>query len=288
VGFVISMTLLVAATSAGQTEYARRVFVRALDRIGASIPDLTAGDFSVTENGVARLVTRATLGSQPPRIVLVVDSSTTMKPMLEHFRNGLRAFLDLLPDGYEVTIVSTGRQMRVRTPPTNERNRLRAAADSFTSDEGPNAFLDSVLESYRRFLRPNPAGWPVFAILSTDPGGTLRESHLEEFSPFLTEFIDRGGTAYAVLLQGRNSGVTSELTMDLGAATGGLVDTIIVPTGIPQRMQGIAQRMVDDQRAMAGQYQVEYSSPINQAGTAVEVRVARPGATALISFRRSF
>jgi hypothetical protein len=129
-----------------------------------------------------------------------------MKPMLEHFRNGLRVFLDRLPDNFETAIVSTGRQLRIRTPPTTDRARLRAAADGFTSDEGPNAFLDSVLESYQRFLRPNPSSWPVFAILTTDVGGTLREPHIEEFSPFLAEFVARGGTAYAVLLQGRTLG----------------------------------------------------------------------------------
>jgi hypothetical protein len=286
--FVVSIALLVAATSAAQTEFPRRVFVRALDRTGEPIPDLTAGDFDLAENGVARVVTRVTLGSQPPRIVLVVDSSTTMKPMLGHFRNGLRAFLEVLPDNYEVAIVSTGRQMRIRTAPTTDRARLRAAAETFTSDDGRNAFLDSVLESYQRFLRPTPSSWPVLAILTTDFGGTIREPHIDEFSGFVTEFIGRGGTAYALLVQGANSGITSELASHLAAGTAGVVDTIVAPTGVPQRMQSLAQRITGDHRAMHGSYQVEYLSPLNQAGTKVEVQLSRPGATLQVSFRRSF
>jgi hypothetical protein len=112
--------------------------------------------------------------------------------------------------------------------------------------------------------------------------------HIEEFSPFFAEFIARGGTANAILLQGRNSGITSELAIQLATGTAGFSDTIVVPTGIPQRMESLAQRIGDDHRATAGQYQVEYRSPINRAGTAVEVGVARAGASVQVSFRRSF
>jgi hypothetical protein len=82
--------------------------------------------------------------------------------------------------------------------------------------------------------------------------------------------------------------VTSELATHLAAGTAGLSETIVVPTGVPLRMQSLAQRIVDDHRAMSVQYQVDYVSPMNQAGTKVEVRVARPGATIQVSFRRSF
>jgi hypothetical protein len=76
--------------------------------------------------------------------------------------------------------------------------------------------------------------------------------------------------------------------MHLATGTAGVSDTIVVPTGVPQRMQDLAQRIVADHRAMSVQYQVEYVSPVNQAGTKVELSVARPGATVQISFRRSF
>lgn len=59
----------------------KRVFVSAVDAGGAPVLDLAAADFEVTENGTTRPVTRAALGSAPLRVVLLVDSSTSMGPM---------------------------------------------------------------------------------------------------------------------------------------------------------------------------------------------------------------
>ena len=39
---------------------------------------------------------------------------------------------------------------------------------------------------------------------------------------------------------------------------------------------------------MAGAFEVDSVSPLNQAGTKVEVQLSRPGATLQVSFRRSF
>ena len=50
---------------------------------------LTAADFQVIENGSKREVTRASLGNAPLRIVLMVDSSTPVAPMLNGFRTAV-------------------------------------------------------------------------------------------------------------------------------------------------------------------------------------------------------
>jgi hypothetical protein len=277
---------LAAAAAATQSPNPRRVFVLALDRTGEPIRDLAAGDLTVTEDGVACRVTRATLGSQPPRIVLLIDSSTTMKGMLVQFRNGLRAFLGALPPELEVAIVSTGRQMRIRVSPTSDRTRLRDGAESFSSDEGPNAFLDSLLESDLRLLRTAPSRWPVFVILTTDAGSTLRLPHIEEFNPFVTDLRARGGTAHVILVQGRNTGITSELAQNLARNTGGIHETMVIPTAIARRMQAAAERIADDLRVMSTRYELEYLCSESRGSAAIEVRALRPGATIQLSVFR--
>ena len=57
------------------------------------------------------------------RIVLLVDSSSAVAPMLTPFRAGLNGFLDDLQGEPEVTIISTGGQLRVRIPPTTDREQ---------------------------------------------------------------------------------------------------------------------------------------------------------------------
>ena len=70
------------------------------------------------------------------RIILMVDSSSTIIPMITDFRAGLVAFLDTLPGEPEIAVISTGSQMRVRVEPTTDRLRLRAAATGFASAAG--------------------------------------------------------------------------------------------------------------------------------------------------------
>ena len=65
-----------------------------------------------------------------------------MSPMLTHFRAALQAFLDAVPAQHEIALISTGGQLRIRVPPTTDRERLHNAVASFASEGGANAFLD--------------------------------------------------------------------------------------------------------------------------------------------------
>ena len=106
----------------------------------APVLNLTAEDFQVTENGVKREVVRATLGNTPMRIVLMVDSSTPVGPMINNFRTALNAFADALPEIEEIVFISSGGQIRVRTQPGSDRDKLRAEIARFASEGGANAF----------------------------------------------------------------------------------------------------------------------------------------------------
>src|SRR6185503_19593915 len=81
------------------------------------------------------------------RIVLLVDSSSAVAPMLTSFRAGLREFLDTLPGEPEIAIITTGGQFRNRVGPTTDREKLQAAVGSFASDGGANSFLDTLIEA---------------------------------------------------------------------------------------------------------------------------------------------
>jgi hypothetical protein len=147
---VTGLLLLPQTVSAQRIQ--RRIYVTGIDATGAPALDLTAADFDLLENGFPREVTRLTRGG-PMRIVLLVDSSAAIAPQLLHIRAGLKAFLEALPGDHEIALISTGGQLRIRAQPTAEREKVRAAAASFASDGGANAFLDSLIESDRRFLK---------------------------------------------------------------------------------------------------------------------------------------
>ena len=201
----------------------------------------------------ALVLVAASAHAQPPvpggrmRIVLLVDSSQAVAPMLTHFRAGLNSFLDALPGDPEITFITTGGQLRVRVQPTSDRGKLRAAATGFSADGGGNVLLDALLESDKRFLRNAEDRRSVFVILTTDAGETTTSQAVAPFNRFVTDFLKRNGRAHAVIVGGRNRGITSDLVENFVDNTNGFRDTIVIANALPKVMEKVAAYVAADQ-----------------------------------------
>jgi hypothetical protein len=182
----------------------------------------------------------AQLANAPARIVVLVDSSSAMAPLVNEFRAGLGAFLDALPADHEVALISTGGQLRVRAQPTADRQKVRSAAAGFFSDSGGNVFLDALLEADKRFLKSEPSRWPVFVILTTDNGQTRGDPDIASFNRFVRDFVGRGGNAYAIVIQGTNTGITTDLAKNLAQNTSGVYESMALAASLPDKMTEIA------------------------------------------------
>ena len=152
--FILGATLAALPVSlSAQRTITRSVYVSAVDTGGAPVLNLTRADFQVTENGVKRDVMRATLGNAPMRIVLLVDSSTAVGPMMNNFRTALNAFIDELPEDRRSRVRFVRRTDSRPDAPSTDRDKLRAEVARFASEGGANAFLDTMLEADKRFLK---------------------------------------------------------------------------------------------------------------------------------------
>ena len=285
--FAVSLFALGAGLSAQRT-VTRSVYVSALDTGGAPVVNLTSEDFQVIENGSKREVVRATLGSEPMRIVLLVDSSTPVGPMMNNFRIALNAFIDELPETEEVAFISSGGQIRVRTPPGTDRARLRAEVARFASEGGANAFLDTMLEADKRFLQTAPGQWPALVIVTTDNGEGRREPNVDDYNRFMNDFLARGGAAHAVIVQGKQSGAVTDIVANLVDNVGGIRYTIVADSNLPARLREIANRLADDHQQMMRRYEVSYAGDPKQVLPVVKVNVSRDGVQLQMSARRPF
>ncbi len=185
-------------------------------------------------------------GAAPARIILLVDSSSAMSPMLTHFRAGLRAFLEGIPAQHEIALISTGGQLRIRVPPTSDRDRLDKAVASFASEGGANAFLDSLLEADTRLLKSAPAMWPVFVIVTTDAAETRGEQRIDDYNKFMNDFTARGGQAHSIIIRGKNSGVVTDIAINLSQNTRGIHETIAISNALPDKLREVATRLEAD------------------------------------------
>lgn len=181
------------------------------------------------------------------RIVLLVDSSAAVESMLTPFRAGLNGFLDDLQGEPEVTIISTGGQLRVRIAPTTDRDKLHAAAAQFASDGGGNSFVDTMLEADKRFLKSAPAKRPVFVVLITDSGDSRGGERIDAYNRFATDFQARGGRAHAIVIKGPRSGTVTQIAENLANNTGGFFAVLAIANAVPRTMKALVERLAVDQ-----------------------------------------
>jgi hypothetical protein len=186
-----------------------------------------------------------TLGPKPLRIVLLVDSSSEVSTMINSFRAGLKAFLDGVPEGSEIAFITTGGQIRIRTQPTSDMDKLRKAAASFAQDGGANAFLDTMLEADQRFLRKVTDRRSVFVILTTDNGASRGEPRIDDYNKFMRDFLQRGGVAFGIVINTGTGGMrtTSDIIQNLTNNTSGTYDSINVATAVPDKMKTLAAHL---------------------------------------------
>jgi hypothetical protein len=273
VGLLAILMAALVSTSVSAQRITRRIFVVA-STAGAPVLDLTAADFQIVENGTKREVTRAALGKGPMRIVLLVDSSAAVSQMLNPFRAGLNTFFDTLPPEHEVVFITCGGQTRIRAQPTTDRTVLKTAADRFSADGGANAFIDTLLESDRRFLKPLPQ-WPVFVILTTDNGDARVNARINEYNTFLQSFLDRGGSAHGIVIKGPKSAQIAEMADNLIQNTGGIQNVVNQASAVEAQLKAIAERLASDHAKMATVYEIDYPSDGKIKEPVIEITTGR-------------
>ena len=290
VSVIVGAALLASFSVAlpAQQTVTRSVFIEAAGPDDALLTDLTTADVAVTESGVPRKVVRVTPGSTPMRIVLMVDSSNPVLPYLNSFKTALGAFVDALPPIHEVTFISSGGQIRVRTPPGRDRERLRAEAAIFAPQGGANAFLDTMLEADKRFLKTAPEFWPVFVIITTDNGENYRDPDIPAYNAFMTDLRARSGAVHAVILQGKRTGPVSVFVTNLTENVAGSLSIINTDNSLPAKLRSIAVQLGDDHHKMRGRYEVAFEGDPKVIQPVVAVTLTREGSKVLMSVRRPF
>lgn len=178
------------------------------------------------------------------RVVLMVDSSTNMATMLTEFRAGLHSFINAVPEDVEIAVVSTGGQLRIRVPPTLDRQRLHEAASRFSSDGGANSFLDTLIESDQRLLRSAADRRGAIVVLTTDPP-VLGDPPLYRYNRFVEDFLRRRGRAHAVVIRNatQNTGMASAILENLTGNTDGVFSVIAVANSLATRMKEMGEQI---------------------------------------------
>jgi hypothetical protein len=286
VAAAVALTPTAASAQAKGKMHVRHIFVSVTDAKGAPVEGLTAADFNVGENGQPRPVAKAGPAQDPMRIALMLDTSDAAASALTHVRAGAAAFLDALPPEDEVILITTGRQMRVRVPPTTDRKKLKDTAAGLFTDGAGTVLMDGLLEIDDRFFKKADDRWPVIVLFTSDGTESSTGSREKEFMKWSPLLRARGITVHSFVLKTpKGSGMPEIVAENITNNSGGRYDVMNTTTALPEKMKTLGEELAKDHRHLANWYAVDFQTDGSDTAP-VDVGVAREGVRLQISSTR--
>ena len=276
----LAALLLLQAGAADVTAKPRALSVTVTDEKGRPIEGLGPEEVAVTENGVAREVTRLELDRRPLTVALVVDTSQPMSSLYRlHMVEPLVQFLTRLPEGSLFTVWTTGdRPTRIVDDYTTDAT-VAAKALRRVFPQGGNTLLDALVEASRDLAKREGERTAVVAVTGLGIGfrnydrqQVVREGQ-KSGATFLSLQIEEGRVNPGAERAGMGEVESSDYEYVLGGLadkTGGRRESTLSAMGISVDLAKLAAEL-------RGQYQLAYLGLPGVKDPTVKVTVARPG-----------
>ncbi len=227
--------------------------------------DLTAGDFTLTENGTVVDITveRASESGSAARevleVVLVVDASGSMQgEPLAAAKQAAQAFLAEMPDGTRVGVVVFGDTPALVAPVTDDRGAATAALDPIAAT-GETALYDAITLGLAQFSVDESTRQAL--VVLSDGADTASEATLEAAT---TAVADAGAEFAAVEL------VTSEYDGSALRTLAGAADGAVLSVDDPGQLASLYTEVAAD---LLNRYAVTYTSATGGQAT-IDLSVA--------------
>jgi hypothetical protein len=265
-------------------------FASVVDEKGVPVGTLTPEDLKVAENGVEGKIVKIEPIDWPVKVQLLIDNGTGMEQGLVQIRNGVKGFVEALPDGIEMSLVTTAPQPRFIVRPTMDKQAIIQGADRIAPDSGAARFIEALNEAAARIDKEKGNYFPVVVIVgsTTADGSSFVERDVQRM---LQRFSERAATVHVVMLstgaRATNS-VTGANQTNVGEAvtktTGGRYDNIAAMTRIATLLPEIGAQVAKSHARQSHQFRITFQRPNGASGPLGEVGAAtRTGFTPMLS-----
>ena len=203
----------------------------------AAVPGLTPDQLQVTENGAPVDATVTPLADQQVGVVLVMDTSGSIREALDAAKAAAKDLLDVLPPDAPVSVIGFGSTATVASEFTTDRGETTGAIDGLEA-QGGTALHDALLLAAEQ-TGASPAERNAIVVLS-DGADSDSQSSAEDATGALS---DSDSDFYLVSLQTEET--DADALDDLADAAGGRVVSASDPEALAATYVDLGQRIVN-------------------------------------------
>jgi len=265
-----------AAGQRGHTE--QRILVTALADASMPAKGLTATDFIVREDGLAREVVRAEAAPPPSHVMLLVDDSQASERSIPFLRSGLARFIaqaNAWKPAPQLALMTVGERPTMRADFLPKNDAVQTAASKIFAVPGSGSYLLQGLMDACKNLSKHNAATPVIVVFAAEAGPEFSSERREQVEAALKA---AHAGLWAIVLQDPGKMDQSpegleraEVLGDVVTRSGGLARTILSDQSMDPAFDGVAD-------LLAARYLVTYSRPDQLIPpTLVEVASKRDG-----------
>jgi len=285
-----AVALLAAALSApAAAAETRTVALVVTDAQGAFVADVRADEVRVLENGEIRELVCFERDERQLAVVLVLDTSTGATRVFRgQAFDAVSAFLSRLPAGSKCTLWTTGDHPRKIGVLEGERPQVEKKVAQGFGFEGPNAFLETLVEAAEALGRESGRRRALVAVSGAAAG------HTSFFPGEVSSQVRRGGGRVLGVMyrEGESGSAGSLVGLDvprdvanltivgaadhervlsgLARATGGRFESVPTTLGVSRILESLGAEL-------GGQYRLRYAGSDTKGPRQVDVRLARTG-----------
>lgn len=275
VGLVGALTCVMAIDIHAQNTVT--FFASVVDDKGAPVTTLAPEDFKVAENGVEGKIAKIEPIDWPVKVQLLIDNGIGMETALVQIRNGVKGFIEAMPDGIEMSLITTAPQPRYIVRPTMDKQAVIQGADRIAPDSGSARFVEALNEAAARVDKEKGNYFPVVVILgsTTADGSSYQERDVQRM---LQRFSDRAASVHVVMLSTSSRSASAANQSAVGEAvaksTGGRYDNIAASTRVATLLPEIGVQVAKSHTRQSRQFRITFQRPGNASGPLGQVGVA--------------
>lgn len=274
---VVALSFCAAGALSAQREAREKhILVTVTGKDDAPVKDITAAEFKVREDGLAREVLRVAPAADPMSVVLLVDDSEISDRAINEIRQGVSTFIKQIlganPQN-EITLMTIGDRPTVAVPASSSAASLNRAVERIFARKGAGAYLLQGITDATKILAKKDSARRLIVAFDIEDGTEFSNDSHESVT---TALKNGKSTLWTVVLQETHAvPATPEareramVLTDVAMASGGGSKAVLTRMAIPQGLAWAAT-------LLTSQFDLTYSHPESLIpATKLEVDVTR-------------